>query len=156
MEGNTLPETKSRKSNDGFGASLLLTDNEDQVFQNWLIPSKVVDVSTAYEIEKGKTLTLLIVFGGCGSDSKGNCDVDVDYIIYQPDGKVYADVKNVEVWQGKPAPPDRSIELSAGYLRIIIEQHEQVGTYDIQASVTDNVKKVTLLLNDKFLAMENE
>jgi hypothetical protein len=156
MEGKALPDTSYRKFSDGFGAELLFTDQDEDVFKRWNIPSYVFEMPSTNKIEKGKIITALIIFSGCAKDAKGNCNVIANYKFWQPDGKLYGDIPKVEVWVDKPAPLYKSLGLSTGNIRIRIEPHEPIGKYTVDAEVIDLNKKVTLLLRSDFLVVEGQ
>lgn len=155
MEGESVPDSLDRKSIDGFGAFLLLTDEEEDVFRRWNIPSLVFDVNKTETIEKGKTITSLIFFSGCEEDAKGNCSIVANYKIWQPDGKLYGDIPDTEVWMNKPRPPGKTLGLTVQYIKIRIEPNDQLGKYIVDAEVTDLNKKVKLSLRSSFKAIES-
>ena len=156
MKGKPVPDASDRKATDGFGAVLVLTDKEEDVFKRWEIPSLVFDVTTTETIEKGKTITSLIFFSGCKEDAKGNCNVVANYKIWQPDGKLYCDLPGIEVWIDKPRPPDKILGLTIQYVKIRIEQKDQLGKYMVDAEVVDLNKNVKLLLHSSFEAVEQK
>jgi hypothetical protein len=73
-----------------------------------------------------------------------------DLTVIKPDGKVYGEQKCVEVWQKKPAPQGKTLQLGVGQLGIVIEPNDPTGTYEIRAKVNDRVKGVVLELKRKF------
>jgi hypothetical protein len=56
----------------------------------------------------------------------------------------------MEVWQKKPAPKGKQLQLSAGGLMLKIEADDPPGTYEIRAKVRDRAKGITLELKRKF------
>jgi hypothetical protein len=149
-EGNALPDTEFRKSNGDFGAQLVLTDKEEQTFRKWNTPSSVVDIATTNRIQVNRFLTAVIIFSGCGADNAGNCNLVVRFKILQPNGSVYADLPTQEAWVNKPAPPNRSLQMSVGYIRVRIEPHEPIGRYTMLAEVMDKNTGKTLNLTQYF------
>ena len=156
MEGNHLPDRPDRKAIGDFGAHLIFTDKEEETFRRWNIPSRVVDLDTTDKIKRNELLTVLVIFSGCKADENGNCKVIANYKVLQPDGAVYADLPPMEVWFDKPVPKNKSLEMSAQYLRIRIEPHEPLGKYTVHADVTDMISKCTLKLTSHFTAIEGE
>lgn len=156
MKGNPVPDTSYRKFIDGFGASLLLTDKDDDVIKRWDIPSLAFNVPTIDTIEKGVPITPLIFFAGCKKDAKGNCNVVASYKIWQPDGKLYGELPDMEVWRDKPAPLDKMLGLTVQYVKIIIEPKDPYGKYIVDAEVFDLNRKVKLLLQSSFTVVEKK
>jgi len=147
-EGKPLPDAPDRKSNGDFGVWLVLTDKESEAFARWDTSSEGVYLSSTEKVERGKILTALIIFSGCGTDKAGNCDLVVRFKIVQPDGKIYADLPYQEAWVGKPVPPNKSLGMSVGYIRVIIEPNEPLGKYKVLAYVHDkNLNKAIELLS---------
>jgi hypothetical protein len=58
------------------------------------------------------------------------------------------------VWAGKPIPPKGTIELSVAYLKIVIENHEPLGKYRVEAVVTDKLGKDSVVLANDFTVVE--
>jgi hypothetical protein len=150
--GESLPNLDSRKSVEAFGAQLILVANEDQLFKRWNVPSKSVDINTTDKVAVNGAINAFIVFGGCTRDKAGNCSVSMRFRVTQPDGKVYAETPPMEVWDEKPAPPGKSLELSVQYLKVVIEPKDQLGKYMVYSQVRDNVSGVVLQLNAPFVA----
>lgn len=155
-EGKPLPDAPDRKSIGDFGAWLVLTDKESEAFSRWDTPSEGVYLNSTEKIERGKILTALIIFSGCGADKAGNCDLVVKFKIVQPDGKTYADLPYQEVWVGKPVPPNKSLGMSVGYIRVIIEPGEPLGKYKVHAYVHDKNLNKTIELLSMFEAVEKK
>jgi hypothetical protein len=155
-EGKLLPDTSDRKSIGDFGAWLVLTDKESEAFSRWDTPSEGVYLNSTEKIERGKMLTALIIFSGCGADRARNCDLVVKFKIVQPDGKTYADLPYQEAWVGKPVPPNKSLGMSVGYIRVIIEPDEPLGKYKVFANVHDKNLNKTIELLSVFEAVERK
>lgn len=60
----------------------------------------------------------------------------------------------MEVWSGKPVPPNRSLGLSVEYMRVIIEPGESLGKYKIDTKIMDNVSGNGMVLSSHFTAIE--
>ncbi len=153
-QGNKIPDSDHMKSVGNLIAQLVITDNETQVLKNWGTPSQSVYFPTADKIERNKIITAFIVFGGCAVDPNGNCDLRMQITVYQPDGKVYSKLPVMEVWAGKPVPPNRSLGLSVEYMRVIIEPGEQLGEYKIDTKVVDKISSNSMVLTSRFTAVE--
>jgi hypothetical protein len=153
-QGNPIPDSDNMKSVGELIAQLIITDNEAQVFKNWGTPSESVYFPTADKIKRNKIITALVVFGGCATDEKGNCDLRMKITVFQPDGAVYSKLPVMEVWSGKPPPPNRSLGLSADYMRVIIENNEPLGTYRVETKVSDMISGESMVLSSHFTAVK--
>lgn len=153
-QGNKISDSDNMKSVDNLIAQLILTDKETEIFKNWDTPSESVYFPTIDRIEKNKILTAVVVFGGCAVDTKGNCDLVMQITVYQPDGGIYSKLPVMEVWSGKPLPPNNTLGLSKDYIRIIIEPHEPAGRYKVNTKVIDRVSGNSMVLTAYFTAIE--
>lgn len=155
--GNSIPDGENIKSAENFIAQLILTTDEQDLLKKWNTPSETVHMSTSSTVERNNPISAFIVFGGCKVDNQGNCDLVTKFKIYQPDGKLYADLPEMEVWSGKPVPPNHSIQLSVAYIKVVIENGEQLGKYNrIDSVVTDRIGKESVKLSSIFTAVEKK
>jgi len=155
-QGNSITDSDNMKSSIDFIAQLVITDNEAKVLKNWNTPSEGVYFPTTDKIERNKIITAFIVFGGCSVDTKGNCDLNMQITVHQPDGSIYSKLPVMEVWSDKPVPPNRSLGLSADYMRVIIEDNEPLGKYRVDTKIIDKNSGVTMLLSSHFTAIESK
>ncbi|MEJ2143412.1 MAG: hypothetical protein P8Y24_13890 [Gammaproteobacteria bacterium] len=155
-QGNRIPDKDHMKSIGDFGAQLIITDKEDEMFKNWGTPSETVYFPTTTTIQRNKLLTAVVVFSGCAIDKNGNCDLRMQMTVYQPSGKIYSKLPVMEVWSGKPRPENKMLGLSVDYMRLAIESHEPLGKYRIDAKVMDKISGDTMLLTTYFTAVEKK
>jgi hypothetical protein len=155
-QGKVLPNTDDRKSSGSFGAQLIFTDNDQALIKKWAIPSVTVDIDAVETIQINKPINLFVIFSGCMANKSGNCNVSMRFRVIQPDGKVYFEAPAMEVWHDKPAPPDHTLELSVGYLKITIEPHEQRGHYTVQTQVRDDNSGTVIFLQKSFEAIDGK
>ena len=153
-QGNAIPDSDHMKSAGDLVAQLVVTDNESEALKNWGTPSESVYFPTTDKIERNKMVSVFVVFGGCAPDQTGNCDLRMKITIFQPDGTVYSQLPEMEVWSNKPVPANRSLGLSVDYIRVRIEAKEPLGPYRVQTEVTDRVSGSQMLLASKFVAVE--
>ena len=149
-EGNILEDTEWMKSSGDFGAQLVLIGDEKEFFERWGTPSEDVHLNTISKLQRGESLITSIIFAGCYVNKDGNCNVVTDINIIKPDGTSYGEANGLEVWVDKPAPPKSLLELGVDYMKIIIEPEDPLGVYSVQAKVTDNIKKSSFTLVQKF------
>ena len=150
--GQPIPNSESSKSVGRFAAQIVLVADERELVQNWRIPSEAVDVHTTNTVPPNGFINAFVVFGGCKANADGNCRVVMRFRVLKPDGGVYAETPQMEVWTDKPAPPGRSVELSVDYLKIRIEPNDLLGKYVIQTHVTDENAATEIELKAPFVA----
>jgi hypothetical protein len=151
--GNALSDSASRKTIGDFSGQMIFVRNAKLLFEQWSTPSETVDVRTTESVEVNGAINAFVVFSGCKRDEVGNCSVGMRFRVLQPDGGVYAESPVMEVWDQKPAPGGRSLELSVQYLKVVIEPKDQLGTYTIQSQVRDNNSGMVLQLSGPFNAV---
>jgi hypothetical protein len=152
-QGETLPDSDSRKAAGAFGAQLIFVDDENELFKKWATPSETVDVKTIDSVRVNQSINAFVVFSGCTRDDAGNCSVAMRFRVLKPDGSVYAETPPMEVWFNKPAPSERSLELSAQYLKIVIEPTDPLGRYQVHSQVRDYNSGKVLQLSSPFTAV---
>lgn len=151
-----LADSEDRKSTGDFGAQLVFVTDEQELFKKWGTPSETVNVNTVESVTINQPISAFVIFSGCKPTAKGQCNVVMRFRVIQPDGKVYSETPDMEVWQDKPAPRARSLELSVQYLKIVVEPHEQRGRYIIQAQVRDDNTGAVLFLQKAFSATDTQ
>lgn len=152
-DGNPLPDTPDQKAIGEFGAWLILTNNVEKAFRNWGTPSETVYLDTEKIYKRNECISALIIFSGCTEDELGHCNLAVKFKIIQPDGKIYADLPLQKAWVGK-ASPGKALQMSIGYVKVSIEDHEPSGTYEILAEVIDSNLKEKISLSSQFEIMK--
>lgn len=135
------------KSTYGFGASLVFTNNPERFFAEWDTPSdhapRLHIISAA---RRGTTATGLIIFSGCKADQQGNCDANVSFNVFRPDGAIYASLPNAELWKDKSSLAQGALQIGVAYLVFRIEHDDALGDYLVEAIVRDKVAEIELLL----------
>ncbi len=135
------PKDSSRKS-EGLEIHLIVTAKGGELFRTWNNPTgrpfKIDPVKVA---QRGPMLSAVVLFKGCKPDPAGNCDVDLDIVAYDPAGKVYGEMKGVELWKEKAAPAPGFMQLGMDYMGIVIEPKDPSGTYRISAVARDRIAK---------------
>ena len=126
VEGEEVPDAEWRKSRGEFGAMLLVTNDPDSFFEAWQRPPSAdykPVVETTAEAHRGDTVVGVVIFIGCAPDENGNCQADMDLRLLYPDGSVYGEFKNAEVWLDKTAPPSRYLQVSVANLGLRVDAY---------------------------------
>jgi hypothetical protein len=151
----------NQQSNTGgvgdFGAMLLMTADADQALKNWFAsPSEGFHVSTDSEVERNIPIEALIVFSGCKANEQGHCFTEVDYRIVAPDGSIYGDFKNTELWKDKPEIPVGKFGLAVDRIAVSIEDNELLGEYEVVCTVRDLNAGVAFKIMSNFTVVEKQ
>jgi len=133
-DGRSPVDDGWRKSSGNLEVTLVLTDEPQKVMADWKKPEPPVIKDTSVAT-RGKPIVAFIIFTGC-AEVQGRCKAEVDYVVLKPDGSTYATESSVSLWKYQ-APPTGKLQLSEGYLGVIIEPQDPAGTYQVQATVRD-------------------
>jgi len=127
---------------DGFGI-LLLTTNDDQGFlRAWAGPTPPRLETTTIAV-RGAPIFGMLLFHGCRAGPEGNCNVTGEFSFLRPDGSPYGEPLRGDVWKAQPAP-DGNIQLGTSGSALIVEPHDPAGSWTMRARITDNVRGLTL------------
>ena len=156
--GELVEDTDAQKSVGDFGVMLMLTDDPDGLFEAWSRPPSpdygpnISEVSTA---NRGDVILAFILFSGCAENSEGNCDSEVGYTAYFPDGTIYGQHSG-PLWAGYPGPGKGALQLSEGNLGLRIEDDDPFGTYKITAKIVDKIAGVEIELSTEVTVVESD
>lgn len=148
-------EPASSKSENGFSAILLMSDNPEEVVRDWDTPNTGVTVRAVNRIPRGVPIVGFVFFSGCRPDEKGNCNASVDFRVVGPDGSEYVSFRDRDLWKHKPAPPPNMLRLAAEYVGVVIEPEDLLGEYEFHATIHDLNGGTTLELRQTFIAIES-
>jgi len=150
------PAAAWSKSDNGFSASLVLSDVPNDVLRSWATADVAVPVRTAHTIPRGVPIVAFVFFSGCRADVNGLCNASADFTILRPDGTVYESFIDRDLWKRKPAPPEGTLRLSAEYVGAVIEAGDPLGKYQVRVSVHDLNAGTTLELRRAFTATDGD
>lgn len=143
-----VADTADRKSLNDFAVHLLIVRDPRAFIEEWKKPTTPT-INPVTEVKRGVLVGAFVLFAGCKPDAQGVCNSEVDYLVYKPDGSVYAERKEQPLWKEAP-PPGRNIQLSRAILGIRFEEKDPAGEYKVKAKVTDLNANVSLDLETKF------
>jgi hypothetical protein len=109
-----VEDAPDRKSINGFGGHLIIVENPREFIEQWLKP-ETPKINTATNVKRGELFGAFVLFAGCKPDAQAVCNSEVDYMIYKPDGSLYAERKGQPLWK-EEAPPPPIIQLSRAIL----------------------------------------
>ena len=152
--GEVAPKKSFQGSVDGFGAMVFMTTDSQKMLDNWEVPTDGYYVTHDEEVEKGKPIEALVVFYGCKANENGNCLAEADYRIIKPDGSVYTEIKNTELWKNKPSMPEGQLGLAVDRVGLIAELEDPGGIYTIELVIRDLVSGIEFPLHSSFKVNE--
>jgi hypothetical protein len=141
-------------SSGDFAILQIATTDPEGLITDWSQVTPGVSLKTSTQARRNQRIETFIVFKGCRADAAGNCNVTVDYAVFDPAGKPYAQLRG-DVWVGYPPAPDLQLQLSASSLALMIEDQDPLGPYRVQAKVVDHVAGVTLGAEQTLTAVAN-
>lgn len=144
------------RSDYGLSAMLLLSDQPEFVLRSWSSPADGIPVHrNADRIGRGAPIVAFVFFSGCQADDNGMCNASADFTIHRPDGSVYEQFEDRDLWKGKPAPPYGTLRLSAEYVGVVIEPADPLGEYQVRVTVHDLNSGGTVELRRSFIASDS-
>ena len=143
-----VEDTPDQKSVKGFGGALIVVENPRAFVEEWAKP-ETPHINPATTVKRGVVFGAFVLFAGCKPDAQGVCNSEVDYMIYKPDGSLYAERKGQPVWK-EEAPPPPIIQLSRAILGFRMEPNDPAGEYKVKAKVSDLNADVSFELETKF------
>lgn len=137
-----------------FAAIIIMTTDSEKALENWMMSTPGVYIPSAEKVQKGKPIEALVMFSGCKANESGNCVAEVDYKIIKPDGTLYAEYKNTELWKHKPAVPVGRLGLSVDRVGLIAEVDDPLGVYKVKCHVRDVVSSKSFSIFSTFEVVE--
>jgi hypothetical protein len=147
INGQRAPGDRSRASQSGFGAMMLITPDVEAFWRAWDGPSPP-QVVTTDRADRGRPVTGLVILSGCAAGPNGNCNVTGVFTILRPDGTPYGEPLRGDLWKGPPAQ-GQNLQLGEGGAGLMVEPQDPMGIWTIRADVTDNVRNVTLQIEQR-------
>jgi hypothetical protein len=140
QDGRPVADDGWRRSDGPFGAMLVLTDRPKQFLDSWALTSTdfAPTIHRVSEATRGAVVAAMILFTSCQGDSSGKCQVEVDFKVLGPDGGVYAEHREVGIWDSAQPPPDL-VQLGKSHLMLRIEPGDPLGSYQLYAVARDRI-----------------
>lgn len=110
--------------------------NDKGFFDEWQKP-EMPKLNFVDTYKRGDYAIPIIIFGTNGKDEHGNADLTYDISVIKPDGTIYGDFKQLELWKNEPAP---MLHLVKQPICIAFENKDPLGVYHIKMVIYDNNK----------------
>ncbi len=149
-DGKPIPDTESRKSADGFGASLVVTPDEDWETKWNTPPETVPTFSEARTVKRGGVVTILIFFANPKTDARNAANVRCDLRVLRPDGSFSINANDVVCMEGELKGNPAFVRLAAPVLKFVGEPQDPLGEWRVEVSVKDVLRQTSLHLKTSF------
>lgn len=147
--GKPLQNVPERKSKNGFGGWIILTDDLAWEKQ-WNSKSTYMPKFTvAKEVKRGKGMELLVAFSNPKLDATGNSVLKYDVAIVKPGGKVDIIHANETCFSGPP-PEARGIAMCGAAIQIAMDDSDPLGDWKFEVLLKDTVGGTVLDLATSF------
>ena len=147
-DGKPIADTDTQKARDGFGAMLLLID-DPKFFEDWKKPEPP-RLTTVTNATRMVPIHATVIFAGAARNKNGEANVTCDVTIRKPDGSVYGQRKGLVATDGPGTLSPTTLQLARERLAVRIEPHDPSGTYRVEVTVRDKVRKIDLPLTQQF------
>jgi len=131
---------------DGLEIGCLLMKGTSLLYE-WAKPKTPV-LSHTSTYQRGDTVITALFVGTEAKDKNGDADVTYDITIFKPDGSIYGDFKQLDLWRNAPAP---MFELVQQPIVIKLEDNDPLGVYKISITVHENNLKKQVDFKMSFL-----
>jgi len=149
-DGKGVPDTEFRKSSNGF-AGMLLTTSDPDWEAKWNTPEHVAPAfKEATTVRNGETVFTLVFLVNPKVGANGEVDVSCDLKVTRPDGTINIDEKNVVCMKGPLLGNPFNMRLAAPVLGFVGEDTDPVGTWQVDVTLRDVPRDVTLSLHTTF------
>lgn len=150
-QGHAVPDTRSRKSVNGFGGMLMVTSDTDWQ-QKWATPADTVPrFTTAETVARGQKIFVLSFVSGPGLDDSGRTNVTCDIDVIPPDGKNPSHHADAVCLRGKLSGDPRYTYLSPSVVEFIGDPGDPAGKWVVRVTLKDQVRHVVIPLETSFV-----
>jgi len=150
--GNSIPESDSQRSIDGFAGLLVVTPDENW-YEKWNTPAENTPEFTSAKtpIRNGDKLFFLTVLSSPGTNSEGKADVWCDMKIIRPDGTVSLNEIDKPCFQATLAGGSHNLYLSEVVAGFLAEPKDLRGQWVVSVTLKDKIRRVSLTLKNSFV-----
>ena len=149
-DGRPVAETESMKSQDGFGASLLVTTDPDWLTK-WRTPADTTpSFSVAREVHTGDQVSIIAFVSNPKLDAKGVAQVQCDVRMTLPDGSVATEQKDLPCFNSALTGPANQVFLTNLRIQFTAQADAPKGTWTVQVVARDTLRGVSLPLQASY------
>jgi hypothetical protein len=132
----------AEKANDGpFEAVVVAVPDLEAFDREWAVATAGAEITSTERLVRNKPTYIVVLFGGCVKNDRGNCQIDVRHVLMTPDGKPYDGLDGTKANPVADIPMTRTdaFFLAPQVLGVEIEPGEQLGPYRLHVTVADMV-----------------
>ena len=149
-DGKPVPDTEFRKTSKDF-AGMVLTTSDPDWEAKWNTPEhETPSFTEATKVRVGETVFTLIFLVNPKVSANGEVDVRCDLKVTRPNGTLSIDEKEVECMKGPLPGNPFNMRLAAPVLGFVGEDTDPVGTWQVDVTLRDVPRGVTLSLHTTF------
>ncbi|QQX89292.1 hypothetical protein JJQ59_37775 (plasmid) [Cupriavidus necator] len=149
--GRPVPDSDARKSSGDFGVQLVLTGDAKTFRDTWNRPGTPI-LPTTKTVQRGESVSTMLLFAGCKPGKDGRCNVDVKYRLISPNGS--SDDFGTTPVSRRAAPKPGITELGDSVVTLEFNYEEPAGRYVFVATVTDRVANKTIEVSAQVTAKD--
>lgn len=154
--GSPVPESDSQKSVNGFGGLLVVTPDKDWE-EKWSTPPETApEFSHTSAVERGGELFILTMFTNPQPDDSGVADVMMDIDVRRPDGSASTHAEGATCFKSVLGGSPQNIRLCGPVVGFVGEPSDPTGTWSVQITLRDNVRKVAIPLSTTFELIDDD
>ncbi len=148
--GRALPDTEFRRSLNGLGGMLIITEDKDWRKKWESGDGSQKDFRQVGTIARGTQVFVLAFFSNPKSDAGGRVDLLCDFDVAEPGGKNVMHKTDVICFQGVLKGKPHDVYLAAPVFNFLPEGSDPLGTYTVRMSFKDKLGNTTLPLQSRF------
>jgi hypothetical protein len=151
-QGNSIQESDSQRSIDGFAGLLVVTPDENW-YEKWNTPPETTPEFTSAKtpIHNGDKLFFLTVLSNPGTNSEGKADVWCDMKVIRPDGTVSLRETDKPCFQATLPGGSHNLYLSELVAGFLAEPNDLRGPWVVTVTLKDKIRGVSLSLRNSFV-----
>jgi hypothetical protein len=149
-DGKPMPQTEAARSEGGFAASLVITDDADWQKKWETPPEHTPSLRGADSVGPGGELYVLTLLSNPMLDAKGETNVVCDLDIQRPDGSHGAQHRQVPCFNTRLQGDPTLVYMTSVALKMVAEPDDPKGVWTVRVTVKDVNRGVALPLQSSF------
>ena len=140
--GNPLENPVHLVKNGAFEAALYMTQDGEKILSGEVNNG---DLKNSVSVTSGGQVEALLLFRGCSVNQDDKCLVTGDYVIEAPDGSIFHEQLNTDVWK-EAVQSVRQLLLTNTRVGFLAPEDADTGTYTFRVRLYDKISSEELSL----------